>query len=79
MQITNAISKLTKEGFKVINVNNRWYSARRNNDIVEFIDQDNDAICIKSRSVNDEDDIMTDYSAGVFCDNISQAIRLSRS
>ena len=79
MKITNAIKKLEKAGFEVINEGSR-YSARRENDIVEFIQNGGDsdqAICIRIMSVNDQDDIMTDYSAGTYCDNLSQAIRLA--
>ena len=79
MKITNAIKKLEKAGFEVINEGSR-YSARRENGIVEFIQNgggSDQAICIRIMSVNDQDDIMTDYSAGTYCDNLSQAIRLA--
>ena len=79
MKVTNAIKKLEKAGCKVINEGSR-YSARRENDIVEFIQNgggSDQAICIRIMSVNDQDDIMTDYFAGTYCDNLSQAIRLA--
>ena len=79
MKITNAIKKLEKAGFEVINEGSR-YSARRENDIVEFIQNgggSDQAICIRIMSADDQDDMMTDYSAGTYCDNLSQAIRLA--
>ena len=33
---------------------------------------------IRVRRVNDHDDPMTDYSAGVFCDNLTQALRIAK-
>jgi isopropylmalate/homocitrate/citramalate synthase len=79
MKITNAIKKLKKAGFEVINEGSR-YSASRESDIIEFIQNgggSDQAICIRIKSVNDQDDMMTDYSAGTYCDNLSQAIRLA--
>mgnify|MGYP000906961277 FL=1 len=79
MKITNAIKKLEKAGFEVINDGSR-FSASRKNDIIEFIQNgggSDQAICIRIMSANDQDDMMTDYCAGTFCDNISQAIRIA--
>jgi sulfatase maturation enzyme AslB (radical SAM superfamily) len=79
MKVINAIKKLEKAGFEVINDASR-YSARRGNDIIEFIKNGGDsdqAICIRIMSASDRDDLMTDYSAGTFCDNLSQAIRIA--
>jgi hypothetical protein len=79
MKITNAIKKLQKAGFEVINDGSR-FSARRANNIVEFIKNGGDsdqAICIRVLSANDHDDIMSDYCAGTYCDNLSQAIRIA--
>ena len=79
MKVTNAIKKLEKAGFEVIKDAAR-YSARRKNDIIEFIQNgggSDQAICIRIMSANDHDDMMTDYSAGTYCDNLSQAIRLA--
>ncbi len=36
---------------------------------------DDDVISIRERRLNDHDDIMTDYFAGCYWDNISQALR----
>ena len=76
MNVTNAIKKLNKAGFEVVQNGNR-YNAKANGQVIRFINQSDRVICINVRSENDHDDVMTDYSAGVYCDNISQAIRLA--
>jgi hypothetical protein len=76
MQTTNAITKLTKAGFQVTNTGNR-YQAKANRQVISFVDQQGSIICINVRGQNDQNDAMSDYSAGVFCDNITQAIRLA--
>lgn len=76
MQTINAITKLTKAGFQVTNSGNR-YHATANNQVISFFDQQGSVICINVRSQNDHDDAMSDYSAGVFCDNLKQAITLA--
>jgi hypothetical protein len=76
MQTTNAITKLTKAGFQVTNTGNR-YQAKANHHIIRFFDQQGSIICINVRGQNDHDDAMSDYSAGVFCDNLKQAITLA--
>jgi hypothetical protein len=37
-----------------------------------------DVSSIKVRNRKDEDDLMTDYFGGMFCDSVAQAIRLYR-
>jgi hypothetical protein len=79
MTVANAVKKLTKSGFEVTGSDMR-FSGRNGLRVVEFsrVGRDSDSIgCIKVRSVNDKDDAQSDYSAGVWCDNLSQAIRLA--
>ncbi len=76
MQTTNAITKLTKAGFQVTNSGNR-YQAIANCQVISFFDQSGDITCINVRSANDCSDSRQDYSAGVFCNNLSQAIKLA--
>lgn len=76
MQATNAVKKLNKSGFTVTQSGNR-YSAQAGRNVIEFHQQDGEIICIRVRSANDHDDVMSDYSAGTWCDNLSQAIRLA--
>lgn len=78
MTLQNAIKKLITEGFKVTNTNKRLYWAHRNHKIIDFLVQDGDIRSIRMRSADDKDDIQTDYFAGVCCDNLSQAIRLTK-
>ena len=76
MKLLNAIKKLEKAGASV-EKNGIFYSAKINNDVIEFMCKTDSIACIKVRSANDHDDIMTDYSAGVWCNNLSQAIRIA--
>ena len=81
MTVANATKKLVKSGFEVIGTGVR-FSGRKGNQVIEFarLSSDSDSIgCIRVRSVDDMDNTMADYSAGVWCNNISQAIRLSAS
>ena len=80
MKLENAIKKLSKFG-KVQN-QGALYFAKVNNSIVEFmrngaIEADYGITCIRTRSVRDNDDLMTDYFAGVWCDNLTQAIKMA--
>ncbi len=85
MKISNAIKKLEKVGFKVTNdeeLRSQLFVARRENSthVVEFMKNGGNSdqvTCIRVKRVNDQDDIMTDYFAGVWCDNITQAIRVA--
>ncbi len=77
MKVTNAIKKLEKAGFKVTNDEGNFF-ATAGNEIIEFFhsgDGSEEVACIRVRSADDYDDSMRDYCAGVFCDNITQAIR----
>ena len=76
MKTVNAIKKLEKAGAE-ISIQGRRIYAYIKNDVIEFLDKDGCAMCIKIRNKNDHDDSMTDYSAGVWCDNITRAIRLA--
>jgi hypothetical protein len=76
MQTSNAIKKLNKAGFQITQTGKR-YSAKANSHVIDFIEQNDSIICIKVRSMNDHDDAVTDYSAGVWCNNLTQAISLA--
>ncbi|MDY0238507.1 MAG: hypothetical protein RBS42_06615 [Campylobacterales bacterium] len=80
MKLTNAIKKLSKHGEVKQNGNLFW--AEIGGYAVEFmangrIDEDTTITCIRARRKNDLDNSMTDYSAGVWCDNLTQAIKLA--
>ena len=76
MKVANAIKKLEKAGFTVSN-DGFSYWAKKGNRIVSFINQEDYVICINARREDDVSDSMTDYHAGIFCDNITRAIKLS--
>lgn len=80
MTLKRALNKLGK--VTTVKNNGNLYWGVINNTVVEFIvngkhEDDNDIMCIRVRGCNDKDDFMTDYCAGVWCDNLSQAIRLA--
>lgn len=81
MTIANATRKVEKAGFKVTqNPNNgQFYVARRDgfSQVVEFTrnGHSDDVATIRVRRESDKDDSMSDYCAGMFYDNIAQAIR----
>ena len=78
MKLSNAIKKLEKYG-KVEN-NGISYWTIQGNTAVEFMKNGSseDITCIRVRSIHDKDDFQSDYSAGTWCDNLSQAIRFVR-
>lgn len=76
MKTKNAIKKLEKNGFKVTEDKGKFCATLENNrHSIEFYDQDGRVIVIDVRTEGHDDDIMTDYHAGIFARNISQAIR----
>ena len=79
MTVANAVKKLEKFGFEVVSSDMR-FAGRKGGRVVEFsrLGVESDSIgCIKVRSINDIDNPVADYSAGVWCDNLSQAIKLA--
>jgi hypothetical protein len=79
MKVSNAISKLQRAGFEVTeSVTNNRVTAVKGREVIQFWKQDDKAIGIKARRIDDEDDSMRDYSAGVFVDSITRAIAIAR-
>lgn len=78
MKLQNAINKLTKLGLKVTK-DGQFYSARTKRHVIEFrVSRYDDAITlIRVIGFNDKDDFIQDYCAGIWCDNLSQAIKLA--
>jgi hypothetical protein len=77
MTIQNAIKKVTK-AFNVEPVKNgQFYSFTVGQNVIEFAQngRSNEITCISTRRSSDKDDLMTDYFAGTFHDNITQAIK----
>ena len=82
MKISNAIKKLEKAGFSASSANtgNRFsFTSQTGRDVVSFATNygSDHIIFVKIRGVNDRDDWQQDYSAGVYVDTISMAIRCS--
>lgn len=79
MKTINAIKTLEKAGFKVVSPYKGFFSAYSpsGKNVVEFLDQDDVMLCVKVRRVNDVDDSQTDYAAGMWCQNLKQAILLA--
>ena len=80
MKLTSAIKKLSK--LTKVEKNGGRYSGVINGNIIEFRaynsqEEDTGIICIRVRGIQDEDDSMTDYSAGVWCSNLTHAIKLA--
>lgn len=77
MKLINAIKKLEK--YTEVKKDGIFYQAVKGSEVIEFIDNGGmgEITCIKVRRINDHDDSMTDYSAGVFCDNLTQALKIS--
>lgn len=80
MKLQSAIKKLSK--LTKVEKNGGQYSGVINGNVIEFRAcnssyEDTGITCIRVRGIKDEDDIMTDYFAGVWCNNLSQAIKMA--
>ncbi len=79
MKVTNAIKKLEKAGYTVKQNGHQFTAENGSLRVIEFCKNGSDSdlvTCIRIRAKCDRDDVMTDYCAGTWCDNISQAIRI---
>lgn len=78
MKLTNAIKKLGK--YTEVRKLEYSYQAIQGNQAIEFFENgtSGEITCIRVRSIHDKDDIMSDYCAGSFCDNLTQAIKIAR-
>jgi hypothetical protein len=81
MTTTAAAKKLTKADFTVTEIRSGFYqatSAATSYVIEYFRNGGSDSIaCINVRLLSDKHDSMSDYSAGVWANNITQAIKLA--
>jgi|GEM_PF-3158506 len=69
-----AIKRLAKYGEVEHLEGSGLYTCTFNEVVIQFYDQDGEAICIRAHRVDERDDPYTDYFAGSYYDNISQAI-----
>ena len=78
MTISNAIKTIERRLGKTP-IKNKYneYAVNVNGRVLSFYKNGggNDIVCINVRRENDHSDSMTDYSAGSFYDNLSQAIK----
>lgn len=82
MKICNAIKKLEKAGFSAsaANTENRFsFTSPTGRHVVSFATNpgSDSLLFVKTRGASDRDDWQQDYSAGVYVDTISMAIRIS--
>jgi hypothetical protein len=81
MQLQNAIKKLNKAGFEVTQqkTNGAFFDAVKAgcNYAIQFIAQNNSIVTINVKHHNDKPDVMTDYFPGIWCDTITQAVKLA--
>ena len=78
MKIQSAIKKVEKHLEVKVQKNGNEYFIRKDGRELSFIKnggESEEAICFRTRGLNDIDDVMSDYCAGVFWDNVTQAIR----
>lgn len=78
MTIANATKKLNKAGFTVNTVGNILQAVHASTQyVIEFFQngREDSICCINVRHVSDHHDSQSDYCAGSFADNITQAIR----
>jgi hypothetical protein len=77
MTTANATKKLVKAGFQVTAVGRR-ISAKKGFRVIELTAGSEETIqTVRVRAACDSDDIVHDYTAGVYCDNVTQAIKLA--
>jgi hypothetical protein len=80
MTAQNAAKKLTKAGFTITEDNGSFQASKAEcKYVIEYHRNgcSEDIVCINVRRPNDKHDSMSDYFAGVWADNITQAIRLA--
>ena len=74
----NAIKKLKKEGYNIEELSPMVYVADKPNqrDYIKLMIQNGRVIIIDLKIKGQEDELITDYHAGMFCRNLSQALRM---
>jgi hypothetical protein len=81
MTTANAAKKLTKAGFNVSEIRNGFY--RASSDATKYVIEyfrnggSDEITCINVRSLDDKHDSQSDYCAGVWANNITQAIAIA--
>ena len=78
----SVVRKLTAQGWvfcheRVMGSVRYWARKPGNLHLISFIDQGGNAICLRVRREDDQDDPQSDYSAGSYAHSIKQALRLA--
>ena len=74
MTIKNAIKKAERMIGEKVEEKNGEFIIKKNKKELSCIKSGEEAMCFRTRGLNDHDNINTDYFAGVFWDNLTQAI-----
>ena len=78
MKTENAIKKLEKNGFvQQDNVRMFVFAKPGCRRVVEFLNQNENVICLGFRDKDDHSDVQSDYCATIFCDSLKQAMTLA--
>ena len=81
MTTANATKKLEKAGFTVTEIRSGYYHCFRPNSktVIEYFrnGSSDEITCINVRAIDDKHDSQSDYCAGVWANNITQAIKLA--
>ena len=78
MKIQNAINKLNKAGFTIVQNGNIFSASKPNGKkVVEFLrnGRSEEIACVGFRNIDDASDSQIDYCATIFCDSLNQAMR----
>ena len=77
MTVSNAVKKVTKKTNVNPIVKGNEYSFIFKNNVLSFFQngREDQITCINTRRVGDESNAMIDYHAGIFHDNITQALK----
>jgi hypothetical protein len=80
MTTANAVKKLTKAGFQVTDAG-RSITAQKGRNVIDLSVNGGELAgtiaTVRVRAACDRDEVQSDYSAGVYCNNVAQAIRLA--
>jgi len=78
MKIQNALNKLNKAGFTIVENGNIFIASKPNGKkVVQFLrnGRSEEITCVGFRNINDASDSLIDYCATIFCDSLNQAMR----
>ncbi len=80
MEFSKAVKRATNKVEKVLDSKEGRFSGLLNGKVISFVRNGREggsAICFNVRRINDTHDTMTDYYAGIWCDNLGQSIKIA--